>query len=212
MVVEEKHLEDSGGGASATDEPLFTEEAEVEARPVVPLARVNDSAQAAGRLRGRIPQSLILVLAVIVAGAAGAAAGYLTFRERTPGTAVETTTAAAPAPDMTPVAVSESSNASPAEQSDVTARPEEPEGVEPERPEGNQAGVNGRAAEDRVQSVREERPRREREPVRAGRRHNSDERRAVRSVDVRESARRDEDGGGRPKARLVGTITVRSRH
>lgn len=211
MMTEEKHLAD-GGDAMAADEPLFTEEAEEEARPVIPLRRVDDSAPAAGPLLGRFPQSLALVLAVIVAGAAGAGVGYLTFRERTPSPAVEATTAAAPDPATTPAAVSESTNTPAGEKSDAAAPTEQPTRVEPERAENNRAEVSGLAAENKAESESEARPRREAEAASAERRHEAGARRTVRSGGVRQAVPRTEEDGGRPKARLVGTITVRSRH
>src|SRR5215218_3171195 len=95
MKEEEKHLA-AGGDGAAVEEPLFTEEAEEEARPVVPLGRVGDGGPASGRVRGRLPRSFILALAVIAAGAAGATAGLLAYMGRAPRPAAEATTGVAP--------------------------------------------------------------------------------------------------------------------
>lgn len=192
MKAEERHLA-AGGDGAAVEEPLFTEEAEEEARPVVPLGRVGDGGPASGQVRGRLPRSFILALAVIAAGAAGATAGLLTYIGRAPRPAAEATTGVAPEPNTPQTAVSGGAETPTAEKSDARA--------EPERPTTNKADVRGRDAEERAERAREEEePRREDEEVRAERRRGGDEKRAE---------RRDEKKDGKPKARLVGTITER---
>ena len=106
MGAGEKHLTADGGTDS--EEPFFDEEAEEEARPVVPLGVIGDARPSTGRRRGGLPQSLVLTLAVIGAGTAGAAVGYLTFRERAPRPAAEAHAIATPEPVTTLTPASDS--------------------------------------------------------------------------------------------------------
>lgn len=204
MGAEEKHL--SAGDEVRTSEPLFTEEAEEEARPVVPLGMAGEPRYFSRPGRGRLPRSFVLVLALIAAAAAGAVAGYLVHSGRAPQPAAETTAAAAPEPDTPQPAASNDTETPTAEKSDARPRPEPTTRVEPERPETNQVSVQRRDAEGRAGRVREReevKPRREVYESRAEHRHEAD--------DEKRAGRHEDDKGEKPKARLVGTLTGRRR-
>ena len=210
MKTEEKHL--AAGGGEAAEEPLFTEEAEEEARPVVPLGRLDDGGPASRRTRGRLPRSFLLVLALIAAGAAGATAALLAHMGRASHPAVEATANVAPEPDTPQTAVSNIKETSMAGKSDAHARPESRAQFEPERPQTDKVDVRGRDAEERAERARdEEESRRDEEQARAERRRGGDEMRQGREENEKRAERRVEEKSGKPKARLVGTITERPR-
>ena len=221
MKAEEKHLA-AGGGGEAVEEPLFTEGAEEEARPVVPLQGGDAAGLSSMQSRGRLPQSLNLLLAVILAGAAGAAAGYLVSRERAPQPAVQEsaeTTSEPPAPQAT---VGNGTDALAVKKDETPSRPEQPAQVEPERPATTTEESRSRDGEaeqvehGREQAVRdgddEARPRQEESAARSESQRSRDESQTVRRrEEKRIVVRREDERDGRPKARLVGTITGRSR-
>jgi hypothetical protein len=199
------------GGRAAVDETFFTEEAEEEARPVVPLRRVGHAGASPTRARGRLPRSFILALALIAAGSAGATAGYLAYLGREPQPAAEATTSVAPEPDPPPT-VSNSTDTPAAEKSDVRARPETPARVELDSSGTNSVDVRGEDREEHTVRVREEEPpRRQEKVVRAERRRGREEVRDGRREEQVRIVPGDQEKGERPKARLVGTITGRSR-
>ncbi|MFL6334230.1 MAG: hypothetical protein ACJ754_13030 [Pyrinomonadaceae bacterium] len=205
METEENSIPAGGDAGAVTAETLFDEEAEEEARPVVPLRRVGDAGPLSRRARGRLPRNLILALAVIVAGAAGGAVGYLAHMRRAPQPAAEATAGVAPEPDTPRAAVSAGADTSTAAASEAgpQPRPEPPTGVEPERPKLNKVDVRGRDAEEHDERASEAgKPRRNDEDVRVEHQRGDDEKRVE---------RRDEEKRGKPKARLVGTITGGSR-
>lgn len=213
MKAEETHSIDGGGGAAAAGEPLFTEEAEEEARPVVPLARVAGTRPYAGPAPGRLPQGFVLLLAVIAAGAAGATAGLLAYTGRAPQTPAETIVSDTPEADTTRAAVVSNGAETPQAEtlkSDVSSRPEPPVTVEPERHKANREEARGRDEKGRAGRVRggEERGR---EEARLERRRGSDKERDGERDEERRAVRHEEEKDGKPKARLVGTITGRSR-
>lgn len=199
MKAGEKHLTADGGTVS--DKPFFNEETMEGAKPVVPLDEARPSTR---RRRGGLPQSLVLVLAVIGAGAAGAGIGYITFRERAPQPAAEVNTVATPEPATTQTPASDAADTAAAvEKSDAPTRTETPARAEPERTETDRAAARAPDEDERVENAGEaDRPRQAVEETRSERRRGGDGRRA---------ARRDRDNDGKPKARLVGTITGRSR-
>lgn len=219
MGDEARHRD--AGGRTAVEEPFFTEQAEEEARPVVPLGRAGDAGPSYGTTRGRLPRGVNLLLAVILAGAAGAAAGYVVFRERVPQPAAEASAAGTPEPVTSQATVSGGADAPAAEKDEMSPRPELPARVEPERPATNTAGARPRdegkeqverAREDAVRERGEEaQPRGEAVAARAERCGRDESRPGRRSVVRRIERRDDDEQGERPKARLVGTITRRSR-
>jgi hypothetical protein len=200
------------GGGAAVEETFFTEEAEEEARPVVPLGRVGHAGAARRRARGRLPRSFILALALIAAGSAGATAGYLAYLGRALQPATEATTNVASEPDPPPPTVSNSTDTPTAEKSDVRARSETPARVELDDSRTNRVDVRGEDKEEHTVRVREEEPpRREMREMRVERRRERDEVRDGRREGRGRIVPGDGEKGGKPKARLVGTITGRSR-
>ena len=137
METEENSIPAGGDAGAATAETLFNEEAEEEARPVVPLRRVGDAGPSSRRACGRLPRNLILALAVIVAGAAGGAVGYLAHMRQAPQPAAEATAGVAPEPDTPREVVSAGTDTSAAAASEARARPEPPTRVELEHPKPN---------------------------------------------------------------------------
>lgn len=196
-------------GGAAVEGPLFTEEAEEEARPVVPLHQAEAAGPSSTRPRRRLPQSLNLLLAVILAGAAGAVAGYFVFKEQASQPAVQASAETIPVPPATQPTVDKAAD------TPVTSVR-----VEPERPAPNSAespardGEEERVERSREQTARDEhdeaRPRRE-VTARAESQRRTDESQIVARREEKRAARRDDDQDERPKARLVGTITGRSR-
>lgn len=207
-------------GGAAVEEPFFTEEAEEEALPVVPLRQAEATGTSSVRRRGRLSQSLNLLLAVILAGAAGAVAGYFVFREQAPQPAIQASETIPVPPALQPT-VDSGTNTSSVEKDETPSRPEPPVRVEPEHPMTSTAESPGRDAEEervghgREQTVRDEheeaRPRQEEVTLRAEPQRRTDERQIVRRREENRGVRRDDEQDGRPKARLVGTITVRPR-
>lgn len=207
-------------GEAAVEEPFFTEEAEEEARPVVPLRQAEALGPSSMRPRGGLPQSLNLLLAVILAGAAGAVAGYFVFRERAPQPAVQASAEATPEPPATQPTADNGTNTD-VGKAETPSRPESPVRVEPERPATDTA--ESRPRDDEVERVEPERepaarvdndearPRREEVTARAESQRRAGGSQTVRRREEARVMQRDDEQDGRPKARLVGTITGRPR-
>ncbi len=208
-------------GGAAVGEPLFTEEAEEEARPVVPLRQVEAAGPSSTRSRGGLPLSLNLLLYVILAGAAGAVGGYFVFRGQAPQPAVQASAETPHEPPATQPTVDDGTDTSTVKNDETPPRPATPASVEPERPATNTAesrprdGVEERVEHRREPNARDEndeaRPRREEVTARAESRRRTDENQIVRPREEKRVVRHDDEQDGRPKARLVGTITGRSR-
>ena len=203
MEAEERHppsIRDDGAALAA---PLFTEEAEEEARPVVPLGRIGAARPPTNPARRRLPQSLLLVLVFIVAGAfVGAAAGYLSLTRRAHEPAAQATADVTPAPPQPAPGNSSEPSAVAARERPSRVEPQahgETQRPNPERAEGRVRDEGGRAEHER----KEERPRPEGAEASGERRHEESEK--------IEERQRDEEKHGKPKARLVGTITERPR-
>lgn len=215
MNVMEGERDNQALGGRAVEEPFFTEEAEEVARPVVPLRQAEAVGPTSEQPRGRLPQSLKLSLALILAGAVGVGAGYFIFRGRAPQpTSQESAETALESPAPQPT-VDESINTPAARKVETQIK------VEPERPATNAAAARPRdGGEERVEHRREQtvheesdeaRPRREEAAARAESRRGTDEGQAVPRHEERRAVRRDGTQDGKPKARLVGTITGRPR-
>lgn len=189
-------------GGDAGTAPFFSEEAEEEARPVVPLGWVSGPESDSRPARGKWARNLTLALAVIAAGAAGAAGGYLALTTGAAESAAEATGGVAPEAHSPQTAPGNSrTDPAGAERSrravgESLAR-EEPETPRPKEPEGH-----GRSGDERAEhALREAERRREAEEKLAERRREEEEKRAER--------RRDEEEREKPKARLVGTLSER---
>ena len=199
MAAEDKHLHAGVNARPTESEPLFTEEAEEEARPVVPLAVTHDDATVVRPRRGRLPRNLVLALAVVCAGAAGAAAGYLAHTQRAQEPAAEISVGEAPeqaAPPSTPT---------------VRRAQDKPQAqVEAERPGLIENEGRRRDAGERAMSIREEEERLRESEKKSAERMREQEKKVAerRREDEKKMAeqRRDEEKGEKPKARLVGTI------
>ena len=210
-------------GHTQADEaaPLFDDESVEEARPVSPLGQdgtIETPVKTLRQARSGQPLSLMLVLAVVVGGAVGAGAGFLTYVREAPEPSVEATTGLAPEPSAEVAAEAASGPTSyqrPAsDRSDLlpTAGSEGPQAAaeSPARDETelfNTRETDGRERdeEDRVEREREEEKRRRKvaEKLAETKREEAEE---------REERRREEAKRGKAKARLVGVITDRNRH
>jgi len=202
------------GGANAGPAPLFNEEALEEARPVVPLVETRDEATVVRPRRGRLPRNVALALAVVIAGAAGVAAGYFAHTERTTEPAAEVTTGAstgeapeqAPTPSVANDGPETSASAPSARGAQGTPRAQ----VEIERPDPKDNEGRGRDYEERAESVKKEEERLREREKRNAERSREDEKKIAerrREDEKKVAERRDEEKGDKPKARLVGTIT-----
>ena len=199
MKAEENKIAADNGAATSQD-PFFTEEAEVEARPVVPLSQSGGAPT--GSVWSRLPRSLALVLAVVAAGAAGAVAG-LVFARQAPTPQVEATAVTSPEPSLPPP----TANIDP-DTSSVAASGQLPNAESPasdEREHVTQKRVGGRepAKEEVAESRKEGARRREYESGRAERQFAEADKRSRRDD--------NDEKRGKPKARLVGVITSKSR-
>lgn len=193
MKAEENNLPADGDTGTA---PLFTEEAEEEARPVIPLPPV----VSARPPRGKATRNLTLALAMLAAGAAGAAAGYLAFTRETPEPPATVTTGTAPQPAATHPVTSNTSEALTRVATGARRQVEAPARVESELPRTEETERRGRDEEEHAErALKEEERRREDAEERAARWREEAEKRAER--------RRDEGERGKPKARLVGTLS-----
>lgn len=209
MAADDKHLHAGVNARPPESEPLFTEEAEEEARPVVPLAGTHDDATVVRPRRGRLPRNLALALAVVCAGAAGAAAGYLAHTQRAQEPAAEISVGEAP--EQAPPALSNSPETSAAAPTVRMAQDKPQAQVEAERPGLIENERRGRDEWGRAGSIRKEEERLRKSEKKSAERLREQEKKIAerRSEEEKRTAeqRRDEEKGGKPKARLVGTLT-----
>lgn len=202
---------DAGTNGAA---PLFTEEAEETACPVVPLRRPDAARGAAKRSRpapGRRPRNLLLALAVLAAGAAGTAGGYLASVGEAPGppaSAITHSPPESPPPQpVTPRPVPAPPSDAPGAAGGQRMRVEMPARYEPERAITRESagGERDEDAKKRAERAREEEERRREDAEeRAERAREEAEERA-------ERRRRDAEKRGKPKSRLIGVVTERPR-
>jgi hypothetical protein len=200
MAADEKHPH---GGANAEPAPFFNEEAEEEARPVVPLVQTRDEATVVRPRRGRLPRNVVLALAVVIAGAAGVAAGYLAHTRQTTESAAEVTTSETPERAPTPSAANDGPETSASVPAVRRAQDKPQARVELERPDSKENEGRGRdeeAEEARAESIKKEGEGHSEKGKRSAERPREDEKKIA-------ERRRDEEKGEKPKARLVGTIT-----
>lgn len=213
MAANDKHLHGGANARPARSEPLFTEEAEEEARPVVPLGGTHDEATVVRPRRGKLPRNAALALALVAAGTAGVAAGYMAHTRQAPAPAAEVTAGAAPG--QSAPTVSNSPEASAAVPAGRRARGVQQSQVETERPDLKENEGRGRDEEERAAGTKkEEERRRERGKESAERLRDGEKKIAER---LREEGKkiiergRDREKGEKPKARLVDTIIGGSR-
>ena len=210
MAAEDKHLHAGVNARPNESEPLFTEEAEEEARPVVPLAGTHDDAMVVRPRRGRMPRNLVLALAVLCAGAAGAAAGYLAHTQRAQEPTTEISVGEVPEQPPPPPAPSNSQETSAAAPTVRRAQDKPQAQVEAERPGSIENEGRRRDAGERAESIREEEERLRESEKKSAERLREQEKKVAerRREDEKRMAeqRRDEEKGEKPKARLVGTI------
>lgn len=209
----------AGGGAGVDGSaPLFTEEAEETARPVVPLRRFSAAWDAAKRNRpalGGRPRNLLLALALVAAGTVGAAAGYLAGVGKAPAPAAEATAQATPEPappqpappqPVPPRPVPSASSDAAAAAGAPRMRVEVPARFEPER---TTAADAVRAERDEEAEERAERAREEEERRREAEEERAEE--AREEAEERAERRRDAEKRQKKKARLIGVVTERPR-